>query len=210
MQIDELNKKIKEEYEKQGYTLGGGLLYSPKETLLKSHTVFLGVNPGGREPSPTITFSCEEGSAYTTQEWEAGTGVGNAPLQIQVQTLFKILNVDANQVLSGNLIPFKTPSEKGLGRDAVEFGKKIWGKILTQKNYRIVLMGRLCETAITNALNAQFVDKCPTGWGQTEARFYKYSSGEICALPHLSRYRIFNRNKTTELERKLQKMPVYE
>jgi len=212
MNQEYIRKQIDDAYHEFGFDLGWSFLYSPFSTLTSSDTVFLGLNPGGSTADSKL--SSEEGSAYTSEGW-AGYPECEAPLQKQVLSLFGWLGAKADDVLAGNLVPFRSPDwtmvKNGHGdreyAKVLEFARRLWTPILTQRPFRIVVMGRDCEEQVTQMLGAALTEIIPTGWGKTTARFYRYSGGEICALPHLSRYRIFRESKTpVELTSRIARM----
>lgn len=106
-----------------GRPLGWRLLYSPRRVLEGARVAFIGLNPGGSTIDPEHgVFSCERGSAYRreVENWGA-----SSQLQDQVLELFRRLNVSPEDVLAGNLVPFRSPSEAALkdAPGAIAFGR---------------------------------------------------------------------------------------
>ncbi|WP_299379611.1 hypothetical protein [uncultured Kiloniella sp.] len=202
----ELEKFIHSEYETQRHSLGWGLLYTPRSTLATARTVFMGLNPGGStyiKPQ----FSSELGSSYTEETW--GSYIkGGAPLQLQVRKLFEILDENPANVLSGNLVPFRSRNWASLENKeaSLKTAEKVWRPILQSRSFRIVTMGKVAESSLVSMLAAEPTHVVETGWGNVKARFYKYDTGSLCCLPHLSRYKIFNRGKSNNLEAALREM----
>lgn len=207
MTHDDIEAEIKKEYRTRKNQNGWTFLYSAKKTLIESDEVLIGLHPGGKEPASAETFSFEEKSHYYG-EWEGGYEAGEHPFQKQAKFLIETLRgKNVNNVLCGNLIPFRASSWNTLENKpcALEFGKKIWEPLLTQRPFKIFVMGRVCEDVIVSLLHAKKTDEIPTNWGEISARFYIYDKGVICALPCLSRYKIFLRGKTDVLEEKIRK-----
>lgn len=198
MEHEELRRAIEDAYLKFGFRSAWSFLYSSLSTLDKSDTVFLGLNPGGSGETFQPEFSSETCSAYE-EEWQHSVGKGSSPLQLQVKALFCLLQRGPNEVLSGNFVPFRSrdwntmQASPAMYAEVLAFARQLWAPILLQRPFRIVVMGRACETQVCEMMDAEFVEALPTGWGKITARFYAYPRGEICALPHLSRYRIFDR-----------------
>jgi hypothetical protein len=204
---EELTQRIKKEYHNQDHQMGWRFLSSPIRTLTKAKVVFLGLNPGGNKIEANQgEFSCENGNAYANEEW-AGRRAGQAPLQKQVLALFEKLEVNADEVLSGNLIPFRSPDFDSLPnkKAALEFGSQLWGDILTPLSPDIIItMSSKVTISIAKILKAKLDEKINLGWGNISGTRYSYTDntkdkkGTIIGLPHLSRFGVFNREASEE------------
>ena len=209
-----IQEKIEKEYVDGGYSQGWKFLYSSKKTLWEANTAFLGLNPGGSDNYPS-KFSQECGSSYETEKWKQHKK-GQAPLQLQVKVLFKILDIEPKNVLASNLIPFRAPNWKDVDRAReIQFADNLWSPILFSRPFRIVFMGFDAKQFFVKRLGelgAKHDKDICTGWmgryGEVKASFYRYKGGHICYLPHLSRFGIFKREKTEELEKALRDMRV--
>jgi hypothetical protein len=121
-------ERIEKEYHRLGHTLGYRFLLGSRNNLSReTNILFLGLNPGGgriRVDHPSS--SCENGPAFLQETWGAGSGPGNAPLQIQVQKMFHDLaeiwpgNLNLQQLMNESLlayyVPFRSPSAASLFR----------------------------------------------------------------------------------------------
>jgi len=191
---------IKQEYETRlrNYPneppLGWRLLYSPRRVLSGAQVAFIGFQPGGSSIDPAHgEFSTEKGSAYRKDVEEWGP---NSRLQDQVIELFRRLNVHPDEVLAGNLVPFRSPSEDSLqGKaDAVAFGLNLWAEILDVVRPTVVVsMGKRANREISGFLNVKDLETIPVGWGTQIGSRGQFSGGHWIGLPHLSRFTIMNR-----------------
>lgn len=177
--------------------LGWRFLYSPQRVLDGAKVAFLGLNPGGSvDNKQHPAFSCEKGSAYKRINENWGTSAG---LQDQVISLFKRLGVDADDVLAGNLIPFRTPDEKALidKAEAIAFGKSLWARAFERAQPRLIIsMGNTANTAISELLGVSSQKNYLVAWGNMTAKrgnFQKFQGGIWIGLPHLSRFSIMER-----------------
>lgn len=201
MSLDRLEiiNRIRREYDAGDYGLGWRLLAGPAQTLCSARIAFLGLNPGGSsENTGHGEYSVENGSAYVVESW-AGHRPGESPLQRQVRALFSNLSVDPVQVLAGNLIPFRSPSIKELPNKnrALAFGKDLWHDILDAARPELVIaMSDDATRAVASILGAEAARRIPLGWGTVTGVRSDYPGGTLVGLPHLSRFRIFGRDKS--------------
>ncbi|MEI4235332.1 uracil-DNA glycosylase family protein [Roseovarius sp. D22-M7] len=197
---ERLEADIQEEYERRlrrypGPALGWRLLYSPRRVLSGARVAFIGFNPGGRYIDQTHgEFSAEAGSAYRkeVEDWNPSSS-----LQEQVMALFHRLDVEPEDVLAGNLVPFRSPSEDSLpgASDAVIFGKNLWTQILAVARPSLVVsMGAKTNREISRLLLVHDITKYPTGWGNYTASRGTFAGGTWIGLPHLSRFGIMKRS----------------
>lgn len=121
---------IEAAYVRLGHTLGWQFLTSPQATLSRDCQIaFITMNPGGSIERPDHGRECSEaGSAYIVEAWKHGYAPGQAPLQVQVRRMFKLL-ADAqggrmtgdellNTSLAGYFVPFRSPQFKALATRA--------------------------------------------------------------------------------------------
>jgi len=195
-----LHLKIEREYKMRGDDLGWRFLYSPVDVLKKSQVAFIGLNPGGnKKPTDHAEFATVSGSAYEHESW-TGHPPGESPLQQQVLALFERVGVPPEQVLAGNLVPFRSPTWAKLkdSKKAMAFGKKIWKEVLENtKPELIITMGRESQNAVADLLNVSSIQKVTVSWGNIAATKGKYKYGRFVGLPHLSRFGIMMRPEST-------------
>lgn len=195
---------IQQVYEKRllyypNAALGWRLLYSPRRVLSGARVAFLGLNPGGRSLRPEHgEFSSEAGSAYRREVEDWGT---SSPLQDQVMALFQRLNVSPEDVLAGNLVPFRSPSEDTLAgaMDAIAFGRNLWKDIFNKVRPSVVVtMGGTANREVSALLGVKNIRSYPTGWGNYTATRGQFTGGTWVGLPHLSRFGIMTRSASGE------------
>ncbi len=202
----QLTARIEQECQAGGYSLGWRLLYSPAAVLQGARVAFIGLNPGGAfKPVDHATFAMKQGSAYELEDW--GQPPGTSVLQRQVLTLFSILGESSDGVLAGNLVPFRSPSWKELpGRArALQFGKAIWGDILSRARPKwVITMGNVAADAMRELLGVANARKIPVNWGHVSAQCGEGNDGvSFVGLPHLSRYTIMSRIESAPVLRQL-------
>jgi hypothetical protein len=175
--------------------LGWRLLYSPQRVLCGARVAFIGFNPGGHTIDPSHgEFSTEAGSAYRkeVENWGA-----NSSLQDQVIALFNRLDVAPEDVLSGNLVPFRSPSERSLRgtSEAISFGKNLWKEIFAKVRPSIVIsMGESANSEISRLLMVRNTKIYSVEWGKKVAYRGSFNGGNWIGLPHLSRFAIMKRS----------------
>jgi len=200
MRPAEIENTIQRAYEARlrqdptGSPLGWRLLYSPCRVLDGARVAFIGLNPGGSAIDPDHgVFSCEGGSAYRKEVENWGT---SSQLQDQVRELFRRLNVPPEEVLAGNLVPFRSPSEASLqdAPGAIAFGRTLWAEILKTARPSIVIsMGRAANREVAQLLGVRDIRSYPVGWGAYTASRGRFPGGTWIGLPHLSRFAIMKR-----------------
>lgn len=194
---EDLERRIEREYKACGYSLGWRLLYSPLHVLDGARVAFLAMNPGGNIERPDhAEFAMEAGSAYRDEHWKRSGGPGTSKLQRQVLALFKKLGEKPEDVLSGNLVPFRSPDWDNLvERDrAVAFGKNIWKEIFTRANPSLVIgAGTPVREALIEILDVEITDEIPVNWGTLMGHRGQFAGGIYVGIPHLSRFGIMTR-----------------
>ena len=202
-----LTKRIEDEYARRADQSGWRLLASSRSSLQNPRVVFIGVNPGGTcQPEDHGEFAMDEGSAYVVESW-GGHPPGDSPLQRQIRALFDRVGESPSEVLAGNLVPFRSRSEKDLREpgSAIEFGRSVWADIfahLSNTPEIVITMGRKTRSPLCRILNIHeaSMERVPLNWGRVggyKGRFtYRGASGRFVNLPHLSRYRVATRERS--------------
>lgn len=202
----ELSTRIDHAYRNSGNELGWRFLTSPAHVLEAAEVAFVGQNPGGCvRPPDHAEFAMPSGSAYVIERWDDHPA-GESPLQRQVRTLFAGLNVLPENVLAGNLVPFRSPSWECLmnKQSAVRFGMELWREVLANARPRLVIgMGNKATIALAAILQVRDMETIPVEWGQVRATRGTFAGGTLIGLPHLSRYPIFNRPRSEQAIRLL-------
>jgi hypothetical protein len=93
------------------------------------------------------TYAMAQGSAYSHESW-AGYAPSQHQLQKQVLSLFAKLEIEPEDVLAGNLVPFRSRDWKSLNdrKQSVRFGKELWTEVLqTSRPSLIISMGVDCH-----------------------------------------------------------------
>ncbi|MDF2372679.1 MAG: hypothetical protein P1V21_17990 [Rhizobiaceae bacterium] len=195
-----LQKRIEDAYVKSGNRLGWRLLASPAHVVNHAGIALLGLHPGGRvKPAHHAEFAMASGSAYEVEQW-ANHPAGQNPLQVQVRTLFELLDARPEDVLAGNLVPFRSPNIAGLqnSKAAFQFGEQIWDEILNRARPRLVIgMGRQTREILMRLLGVKEAVSVPLGWGNITGTRGNFEGGVFVGLPHLSQYKIMRRPKST-------------
>ena len=201
---DGLKARIECRYRDGAYKLGWRLLYSPAIVLESARLAFVGLNPGGRaRPNGHAEFAMPSGSAYAVESWK-GKPPGTAPLQRQVLSLFEMLGETPENVLAGNLVPFRSPGWSDLPGDrkaAVEFGQHLWRDIICRARPALVVTyGDKPFVALHEILRASEPEKCGLDWGRYSARRCVFPGGRLVGLPHLSRFPVVTTRRDKVLE----------
>lgn len=194
--VESLEAEIQTYYDASPYDLGWRFLYGPVDTLFSSTVALLGLNPGGREiPAEHGEFSSEAGSAYLLESW-GGLPPGEAKLQKQVLSLFDHLEVDPDSALTGNIVPFRSPSWGELRErtEALEFGKKLWSRVFQNTRPKLIIcIGTQVFSEISSIFPSKPREEFPAGWGNYQIRKTEAGETSIIGLSHLSRFAIVDR-----------------
>ena len=200
--FDSLVQDIDKEYQRLGLSLGWRFLTCSSRNLSPSTEIlFLSLNPGGKVSRPDHpSASCESGSAYTAESW-SGAPAGQSKLQQQIRRLFEIIDVNIESVLSGQLVPFRSPSWSELPRqaDCLEFGTRLWREIIDYVQPRLIIgMGKSQLRPVLRAICGEPTrsEDIPVGWGSISAGLDLYPDTRIVSLPHLSRFGIMKRARS--------------
>ena len=190
---------IQAAYRNSGNDKGWRLLSSSAATLDGAEVAFIGLNPGGVEQSADHSvFAMDQGSAYVLEQW-GGAAAGKSSLQRQVQALFRSLGVTPDKVLSGNLVPFRSPSWETLKNksEAVAYGSDLWTSILARAQPRLVIgMGHVVNKELARILAAGDMKREPLGWGNITGMRATFTGGVFVGLPHLSRFSVIGRSQS--------------
>lgn len=207
----ELEARIREEYRRRGDRLGWRLLASPEACLDKAKVVFLGMNPGGSRPRPDhAEFAMPRGSAYETESWKDAPP-GCSKLQKEVRALFGLLKERPEDVLAGNLVPFRSPNWKSLQdrQGALNFGISIWKEILARAQPQIIIaMGTEARSAVKALVGADRTRSIPLNWGAVHGECGPCRFGWFVGLPHLSRFPVASREESRPAIRQLLRPPL--
>lgn len=193
-----LRAAIEDACARGGYVLGWRLLYSPVATISRAQVAFIGLNPGGAAIDPDhADLAPISGSAYVGESWR-GCPAGESALQRQVRGLFARLDVAPQDVLAGNLVPFRSqdwsslPDKKG----ALTFGCAIWRELIAEaRPSRIITMGAVTYGQLSGALGGRNERRIACGWGNRTIGVCDVPGARIVGLPHLSRYPIIGRSR---------------
>jgi hypothetical protein len=204
--LSEMKLRISTAYKESGNRCGWRLLASPPHVLAGADVAFIGLNPGGSfQPDEHAEFAMRLGSAYVLESW-GGCHPGTSPLQMQVRALFAGLSVEPENVLAGNLVPFRSPSWKSLERKdfSLKFGESLWRDILQRARPGLVIgMGRDVLAPLSRILGATSMQTIAVGWGNVSATKATFPGGSLVVLPHLSRFGFVTREKSAGALREL-------
>ncbi len=194
-----LARQIGREYKRLGHTLGWRFLTCPVAALSpKTEVVFITLNPGGDVDRPDHPkFSCEEGSPYVIESW-SGHRPGRSHLQIQVRTLFERFGIAFDETLSGQLVPFRSPSWDELPRqdESLAFGQRLWAQVIDIVQPSLVIgMGKTQLRGPLRQILGTSIDSIdvPVNWGPVTAGLDWFAGCALITLPHLSRFGIMTR-----------------
>lgn len=194
----QLEDEIETAYKLSSNNLGWRLLYSPESVLVGADVALIGLNPGGTEAPPRhAEFAMAPGrSAYRDEDW--GKPAGQHRLQVQVLSLFDRLGVKPEEVLAGNLVPFRSPRWDALADlpAAKELGIDIWTRILerVQPSMIVVMGGEVWS--FTRGIREGSEEKVSLAWGNVSGRTAATRWGRVVALPHLSTHSVITRQKS--------------
>lgn len=191
----QLQMAIEDEYRRLGHTIGWRLLTCPIDNIKTSKTALISINPGGyhrEEPS----VSSERGSAYCIESWK-GNVAGEESLQRQVKRMCEILQTHPDQILSGYLVPFRSPNWNQLPEKAqsLQFGLGLWKMLLSESQIgTIIAFGKEAGALLAAHFNYFHNSQVQAGWGtQTIDIYCGPRQNRLIALPHLSRFKLFGR-----------------
>jgi hypothetical protein len=225
-QFDSLCGRIRAAYKELGHSMSWTFLYTPQSTLHSSQKLFfIALNPAGDKYGYPEEPSCEEGNDYLHGDWDQIKWKrGNAPLQLQVQALFKKIAASMNgnispetfmdTSLAANYIPFRSKMEKTLVNKerTLVFARALWSCIFSFVQPAVIIC---IAVDAYNGLKSILQDKGfqlvhpekgkHIGWGNVTYHLTELSDGNrtviLVRLPHLSRYKVCSNKKCeTEIE----------
>ena len=184
--------EIEKEARRLGAAYGWRFITCPQEQARSSKLLLVSLNPAGRERHGP-SWSRKEGSACRIESW-GSFAPGMAPLQRQVQSMWRFLNLADEQVFSAHFVSFRSPTWEAMPRpdEALRFAAGLWRWLLPQVGFeRIVCIGK----DVPGRNMAKLLDATlPVGWGSVTADRYMLPDGRpLITLPHLSRFAIFSR-----------------
>jgi hypothetical protein len=202
LNIDVSRSAIDAEYQRLGHRLGWRFLTCPEHNIKTATVALITINPGGGK-FESRSWSVENGSAYIVERWK-GLLPGEERLQQQVKRMFEIMRVKPEKVLSGYLIPFRSPSWGALPEkpNSMKFGMNLWRGIFeTAKAKTVIAFGKAIAPHMTDLLEAELHAKHPAAWGDQTIDSYRFGAdGRLIVLPHLSRFALFSRDNAPESE----------
>ncbi len=113
--------------------------------------------------------------------------------------MFKIMGAKPEEVLSGYLVPFRSPSWGALSEkpNSIKFGMDVWCGIFRRaKAKTVIAFGKQLAPYMKDLLKAELRGKRKAGWGDQTIDAYRFGTdgdGRLSVLPHLSRFALFNR-----------------
>ena len=141
-----LEQLIESKYRERGDPLKWALLYSPADVLEGSPVAFIGLNPGGDTvPEGPSAVAREKGSAYCDPNWREDGKL--ASLQKQVCLLFAQLGIEPENVLAGNLVPFRSANW-----DTLQYPQALWSSVRPcgWRSWSVRSLGASLSTASPN------------------------------------------------------------
>ena len=191
----EVEGAIADAYRRLGYSLGWTFLSCPEDRLGSARVGLIGLNPAGEELGEYgEVWHVPEGNDYEVGVWRAAAG--DAPLQRQVQALCRAVDTPIAELLSGQLVPFRSPSWSRLAhaQEALELSRRLWRWVLDNSALRLCFtLGHVAGEEIARLSGARLIDVQPVEWGRQQLRVYDGGDGpRIVSLPHLSRFQLFS------------------
>lgn len=185
-------KTLEEQEPRRGYSDGFKLLYSPWSVIELTDMLFLSLNPGN-DPSGEFmrVASDERGNSYLVQR-----DAKHSPIAVQFQRLCSFVGRDPEEVLTGVIMPFRTPNWNPLrDRKNIAVTRPFWQHVTSEQKIRhIFCMGREVEEEAVALTNAVLVQEIAANWGKLSIRRYEAENGvQIYGLLHFSTYKMFQR-----------------
>ena len=194
----QISAEMEAEYRRLGYDLGWRFLTCPIKNINRSFIAIIFINPGGNA-FEMASVSVEHGSAYVVESWK-GNPPGEETLQVQIRRMCELLSVQPVEVLSGYLVPFRSRNWNLLPNktEALNFGRSLWKKLLLRaKLQTIIVVGKETRAFLNPLFASEPVQIFASDWGRQTIDVTFGPGGErIVAVPHLSRFRLFNRPRS--------------
>ncbi|MEO5706629.1 MAG: hypothetical protein ABIT10_05485 [Alteraurantiacibacter sp.] len=203
---------IEAEAGRQGHKLGWSLYYCPMAWARSARLATIGLNPGGGRDDGTdwarrTQLEDHVGNSYLCQSW--GTNGGKTVLQTQIARLLAVAGVEQEDVVSLNVVPFRSPSWAELAnkKAAVDFGLNLVSEALRSPRLRLIVGFGLSaiESRLVDRLGFVQQDRLPTGWGTIQAGRFVRKEQTLLLLPHLSRFGVLGREQGAGLESAIRK-----
>jgi len=187
------------DYARLGYRHGWTFLMTRAARLRDARVAFVGLNPGGGGAGDDHpyeeTWDQPLGNAYFVESW--GPNGSLSPIQRQVQAWHTMLGIGADESLCAQFVPFRSPDWHRLDRkeEALAVAARLWRGVLdVSPASLLVTMGKLPAEHLGSLLEGRVVATLPTGWGNSTIDVLDTPGGRrIVAMPHPSRYQLFNR-----------------
>lgn len=211
--------RINDAYIALGHDQGWSFLYTPGRTLHKgARFLFMGLNPGGEGTQESKALTTEAGNAYHPDVENDWLGNGQ-PSQLQQQVVFfysllagRMNHPDARRLmdesLAANFCPFRSKSWVNLKeRDkSISFCEELWkGLLLSTQISTIVCMSSIVRKYMSSLIieaDGKLLQEVShrVEWGNVTYSVSQFTMAcrniTIVCLPHLSRYKIFGRDKS--------------
>lgn len=176
-----------------GYSDGFKLLFRPWHVLETADALFLSLNPGN-DPSGELMriASDERGNSYLVKR-----KARHSPIALQYELLCQLIGKDPEQVLTGALMPYRTPRwEKRRDAPNIEIASEFWRSVITRGRIRqVYCMGRDVEDAVVSLTGALLDTEIPAGWGNYKIRRHTTFDGvRIFGLLHFSTFKMLSRS----------------
>ena len=188
--------EIETEYHRLGYDRGWRFMMCPQANISSAKLLVITLNPGGSGVHGT-TWSHEAGNAYCIESW-GEIEAGKAKLQRQMQSMYDFLGVGPEEVFTANYVPFRSPTWQDLGRkpEAMAFAEYLWAWLKPKIQFEMAVCIGKDEPAksLAKLFGAKLEATVEIGWGKVTADRYRLPDRRmLVALPHLSRFSVFDR-----------------
>jgi hypothetical protein len=193
------------ERERKALDTGQGIkfLYSDVRSLSNPFWT-IGLNPGGGHIEED-QWCREDGKhdyrdGYKNRDVVELRGEGGLKLREQLNAMVQWLGIDWAQTLSFNLVPFRSQEWRKIPRDqrrrAIRFAsEKLWPLLRKHRTPSLIVSFARPSADVFRELFSHISPPraFPVGWGKITADLSESAELAIVRLPHLSRYRIFDR-----------------
>jgi hypothetical protein len=189
---------IDAEYQKLGHTLGWRFLTCPEANIDSASVALISIHPGG-DVFEDGKWSVEAGNAYVLESWK-GCSPGKEKLQKQVRRMFEVMEVSPNAILSGYLVPFRSPSWEDLPAkpESIQFGISLWREVFKRTRVdTVVAFGKETRRHMIEILDAHYHASHPACWGTQTIEDHRFgAAGRLLVLPNLSRFQLFGQSRS--------------
>jgi len=211
---DDVRRHIQREYDRAGYTLGWSYVASSRSSRERPGLVTIGLNPGGGKGQYDWANTCHliypDGeeciNAYLDEDWTDGNGPTALQSQIKYMKDKYFPNISPEEMLSFQLVPFRSPSWEDLPPErsgcAIDLGFDLldWTLANLTNESTVVAFGlSSVEYRLAEWFDASERETFKAGWGNVTARVWNTPKArKLIFLPHLSRYKILGRPEFVE------------